>query len=676
MLRKTVSGMILTLLLLGILMLVFNISQVSCVDSWVWVRDTVTGAYGEAVVGTGTALYIARGTYFYCYFPVNDSFAELASPPKPDGYAFKTGTALAWDFNDYIYALFGAATDDSRRWFYRYSISQNSWEALANTPADQGEGDAMTWVGEPYNCIYATIGGEQRPTYLMFYDPSTNNWSDTPTDPPAGMGDGASLVWTSDDFLYALRGEYYEEEPLCDFWRYSLTDDVWTVMADIPAYAHDGGVGGVGDGGSLLYIGFWMANQTDYIYALSGNQAYPEKPVIPDNRTYRYTISTNSWERLADLPFGVGYYVGCRLGYADGHIYAWQGTPSTWEGGGDDLAKYLSSPPPTLNRYVYDIVVMGDSYRVVIETDGVVSRLDYNNYSFSISWEDFGAFENITIPRALNETSIKVIYHQMSQGWDSSPQLSANNTHYFISGPNPDFGHIVEVFFGLPTIEIDLSAPTVALGYYVNITGVVRYKEKPVNDVGVRLMWSSGGLPNEIATLAPSSKGTFNVSWIPHATGSFYITAQLLIYPFPDEVPPPETHACLSISLPHEQSVFSVVSNSTITALTFNSTSYILSFLANGPEGTTGYAKVFISKQLLTDINVLKVYVDDAQTDYTYRSALDSWILNIIYQHSTRKVQIVLPEFPSPITVLLLFASTTLISAILLKKKRKLHQFL
>jgi hypothetical protein len=41
-----------------------------------------------------------------------------------------------------------------------------------------------------------------------------------------------------------------------------------------------------------------------------------------DNRTYRYTISTNSWERLADLPFGVGYYVGCRLGFAEGYIYA------------------------------------------------------------------------------------------------------------------------------------------------------------------------------------------------------------------------------------------------------------------------------------------------------------------------------------------------------------------
>jgi hypothetical protein len=307
--------------------------------TWVWIGDTVAGAYGEAVVGTGSAIYIARGGVFYSYRPSDNSFVRLADPPKPDGDAFKTGTALAWDFNDSIYAMFGAAGGESRRWFYRYRISSNSWEALANTPFDQGEGDALTWVGEPYNCLYATIGGEQRPTYLMRYNPSTNTWDDAPANPLGGMGDGASLVWAGGDSLYALRGGFLETEPINDFWRYNITSDTWTVLAEIPAIPHSGGVGvgGVGDGGSLIYVGFWLPDQTDYIYALSGNQAYPDG--IPDNRTYRYTISTNSWERLADLPFGVGYYVGCRLGFAEGHIYAWQGAPGTWAGGGDDLAK-------------------------------------------------------------------------------------------------------------------------------------------------------------------------------------------------------------------------------------------------------------------------------------------------------------------------------------------------
>ncbi len=373
--KKTVSGVILILFLTVMLSMASSLlpakadletvefsssdNEIRSVsgssNSWVWVRDTITGAWGEAVVGTGDTIYVARKSSFYRYQPADKSWSMLTAPPNPDaGDAFKTGTALAWDFGDYIYALYGAATDDSRRWFYRYSISGNSWQALANTTADQGEGDAITWVGLN-NRIYATIGGEQRTTYFLRYDPSTNTWSDvTVADPPAGMGDGASLVWAGDEFLYALRGEFHEESPTYDFWSYNITSDIWTAMADIPAFPHNGGVGGVGDGGALLYIGLWLSNQTDFIYALSGNQASPESPQpIPDNRFYRYTISTNSWKRLADLPFGVGYYLGCRLGYANGHIYAWQGTPSTWTGGGDDLARYEFAPTEPAEAYIY-----------------------------------------------------------------------------------------------------------------------------------------------------------------------------------------------------------------------------------------------------------------------------------------------------------------------------------
>jgi len=340
--KKSLSEITVVLLFISFLIFAFGFRIANAQGYWVWVGDTVTGAYGEAVIGTGDAIYIARGKSFYCYRSSDNSFVNLADPPAPDGSAFKTGTALAWDFGDYIYALYGAATGDSRRYFYRYSISQNIWERLAGTPFDQGEGDAMTYVGR--TGVYATVGGEQRPTYLLFYDPSTNSWGPQFPASMPGMGDGASMVWTGSDCLYILRGEYLEEEPLYDFWQYNITGQALASLADIPAYPHDGGVGGVGDGGSLLYVGFWLSNQTDYIYALSGNQAYPES--IPDNRFYQYVISNNSWTLLADLPFGVGYYVGNRLGYADGHIYAWQGTPSTWEGGGDDLARY-EFPAPT-----------------------------------------------------------------------------------------------------------------------------------------------------------------------------------------------------------------------------------------------------------------------------------------------------------------------------------------
>ena len=54
----------------------------------------------------------------------------------------------------------------------------------------------------------------------------------------------------------------------------------------------------------------------------------------PGDGFYRYIISANSWEKLTSIPYPIGYYVGNRLGFADGHIYYWQGTPSEFYGGG------------------------------------------------------------------------------------------------------------------------------------------------------------------------------------------------------------------------------------------------------------------------------------------------------------------------------------------------------
>jgi hypothetical protein len=436
--KKNVSGIMLTLVLLSMLMFAFNVSHGGAFGPWVWVRDTVTGDYGEAVVGTGTDIYIARGNSFYRYRPSDDSFVELAAPPQPDGAAFKTGTALAWndiEF-DYIYALYGAATGDSRRFFYRYSISSDSWERLPDTPVDQGEGDTITWapIPLPIPRLYATIGGEQRPTYFMTFEPGIMEWNpfgEDPADPPGGMGDGASLVWTGAHYLYALRGEFLETEPLYDFWCYSILDNTWTAMADIPAWPHSGGSGGVGDGGSLLYIPEWqLPGYGDYIYALSGNQAHPDG--IPDNRFYRYTISTNTWERLADLPFGVGYYVGSRLAYADGNIYAWQGTPSTWTGGGDDLAK--RSPTEAHDIAITNVTplktVVGQGYsmnvNVTVENQG-----------------DFTETFNVTL--YANATVIETKQIALANGastiltftWDTTGFVKGNYTIWAYASPVP-----------------------------------------------------------------------------------------------------------------------------------------------------------------------------------------------------------------------------------------------
>ncbi|MCS7131360.1 MAG: hypothetical protein NZ934_01335, partial [Hadesarchaea archaeon] len=254
-------------------------------------------------------------------------WSYLSTPPD----AFKNGTCLAWDNGNYIYALLGASYADieagGRFFFYRYSISNNTWVRLPDTPHTCGPGSAITFVPgrvlgiDNDNFLYAMLGSNGASGSRFYrYSIASNSWSAALSFPWDKTDDGASLVWTGGNYLYALRGEWHETIPCYDFWRYDLLNNTWENRENIPAYPHSGGSGGVGDGGSLLWIG---GAHSDYIYALSGNQAYPEP--IWDNRFYRYTISTNSWERLENLPKGVGDQNGPRLGFAGGKIYCWRG---------------------------------------------------------------------------------------------------------------------------------------------------------------------------------------------------------------------------------------------------------------------------------------------------------------------------------------------------------------
>jgi predicted secreted protein with PEFG-CTERM motif len=637
-LTKNASRIIIAPLLVIMLTSAFSIQSVNAVDSWVGVRDIITGDYGEAVVGTGAALYIARGTQFYRYLPDDNSWIELASPPDPDADdTFKTGTALAWDSGNYIYALYGAATGDVRRWFYRYSISGNSWEALANSTVDQGEGDAIAWVGVE-NCVYATIGGEQRSTHFMRYDPSTNSWSDSPADPLAGMGDGASLVWTGDNYVYALRGEFLEDAPLYDFWRYSLTDNVWTAMADIPADPFGDGIGGVGDGGSLLYVGFWLSGQTNYVYALSGNQAMPENPVIPDNRTYRYTISTNSWERLADLPFGVGYYVGCRFGYADGHIYAWQGTPSTWVGGGNDLVKYNVSPtdsnPPTTSHNYNGLWHTTDFIISITATDDL-SGVAETYYE-------------------LNNAPTKTV---SANGQPLIATEGANNTLEYWSvdkANNEELPHKV-----LTGIKLDKNPPT---GSMLINNGAVY-----TNTTSVNLALSATDTVSGVSQMRFSNDNVTWSSWEQYATSKSWTLqsgdgTQNVIIQFKD-IAGLVSSCNASIILDTTKPVANAGQSQTVTkgtSVAFNAIGctdkiFIASYLWEFGDGTTG-----------TGMTTTHTY-SNAGTYTANRTVQDGAGITATSTMAITVQDNVIPEFPS-FTIMILFASMTLFLVITKKK--------
>ncbi|HIH96804.1 MAG TPA: hypothetical protein HA348_04915, partial [Thermoplasmata archaeon] len=314
-------------------------TETSTSPSWIEKAGTPgAGGYGEAVVGTDDYIYIARclyassTPYFWRYNPTTNSWDSIDTSGLPTG-AFRNGAAFAWDHDDLIYALLGGRYSDSNRHlFYRYDLSNNRWEQLTDTSHAQGAGDALMWSGYD-NQIYALLGSKEHGAAFACYNLSNNSWSTLPFNPSwTTTDDGASLVWTGGECLYALRGEWQETVPCQDFARYHISTQTWEDMSDIPKN------GGVGDGGSLL----WIDEYPDYLFALGGGSCLED----PGYNFYRYSISSNNWEQLESIPCPVGYYVGNRLGFADEHIYYWQGTPSTWDCGGD--AFYMVELPEEL----------------------------------------------------------------------------------------------------------------------------------------------------------------------------------------------------------------------------------------------------------------------------------------------------------------------------------------
>lgn len=108
----------------------------------------------------------------------------------------------------------------------------------------------------------------------------------------------------------------------------------------------------------------------------------------------------------------------------------------------------------------------------------------------------------------------------------------------------------------------------------------------------------------------------------------------------------------VSASLTGDKDVLSVVSNSTVSPLAYNSSTKRLGFSVNGSSGTTGYTEVFISKTTLPDVEAVDVTLDGREVNFTSASLGDSWVLHFVYSHSTHNVSVgmqlnVIPEFPT-----------------------------
>jgi nitrous oxidase accessory protein len=120
------------------------------------------------------------------------------------------------------------------------------------------------------------------------------------------------------------------------------------------------------------------------------------------------------------------------------------------------------------------------------------------------------------------------------------------------------------------------------------------------------------------------------------------------------------------------QYVFDVVSNSTISDLSFSSAEMEIHFTATGPADTSGCTLIILAKSLIPYPADVVIFLDGEAVEYTTTEMENVWILTVNYSHSTHDIVVDLPEesVPElPSTVLIASLMLMVLSAVIVLKK-------
>lgn len=275
-------------------------------DSWAPMTNITVNFYrpnyfqggtnaGAALVypGSGNDIYlnVGNGASFYKY-TINAGTGTWTSVGFPFSGGNYHGMYYPGGGTDKIYISQGQNSQ-----FYEFSISGGDFTKLADRPT-YGSGDWM-WKDPAGDVLYYFTYTNGFPMFYK-YTVSTDTWTYPCFDPYSrdyGFGYGGAAVRVG-DYIYGMLG-YWSRQ----FYRYSLADDSWEVMAYIPNIVYTGG--------SLTY----PASGGDYIYATTGAES---------KNFLRYSISTNTWSKLADTPENITTG-SCMSAPGDGAVYLLRG---------------------------------------------------------------------------------------------------------------------------------------------------------------------------------------------------------------------------------------------------------------------------------------------------------------------------------------------------------------
>jgi hypothetical protein len=192
--------------------------------------------------GTNRFIYfIFSATSFWRYDTWSDSWQQLANPPS---FTFGAGTAMVFDPSQGTQGrvwLFGPSSSSPYSVFAYYDVATNTWTTRTTPPgisSQWGTDARLVHTCSYYNSLgnddYIYLIGNNSTTFYK-YSISGNSWNAVAGYLPAGAGAGCALLWDwgsggDPDKIYALRGA-----GTSTIYRYSITYDSWTTISYVPA---------------------------------------------------------------------------------------------------------------------------------------------------------------------------------------------------------------------------------------------------------------------------------------------------------------------------------------------------------------------------------------------------------------------------------------------------------
>jgi hypothetical protein len=192
-----------------------------------------------------------------------------------------------------------------------------------------------------------------------------------------------------------------------------------------------------------------------------------------------------------------------------------------------------------------------------------------------------------------------------------------------------------------PTINLQCKSTPIDVGFKVDISGMLSNNTLGLTNKALQLYNSKdGGRTWEPLTVVNTdNEGKFNAVWVSLVSGVFSFKAECYADTEYNAATTTVSFAIEPVTVGNsKENVFTMISNSTISQLNFNSETSELSFKASGETGTTGYVSVNVPKTLINDISNLKVYIDGNQLAFSNSQESDTWTITITYSHSTHTI--------------------------------------